>query len=105
MVLSLVQRFPSRQSCSVADMPHDILENDPRGGEVPLMKQNWSPLAPVCGGRGIRTPGASRHDGFQDRCNRPLYHPSKEVKSGRWHLCGCKGRQNNEKWEKKDEKV
>ena len=29
-----------------------------------------------CGERGIRTPGASQHDGFQDRCNRPLYHLS-----------------------------
>ena len=28
------------------------------------------------GERGIRTPGASQHDGFQDRCNRPLYHLS-----------------------------
>ena len=25
---------------------------------------------------GIRTPGASQHGGFQDRCNRPLYHLS-----------------------------
>ena len=30
----------------------------------------------VCGERGIRTPGTSRYDGFQDRCNRPLYHLS-----------------------------
>ena len=30
------------------------------------------------GERGIRTPGASQHDGFQDRCNRPLYHLSNE---------------------------
>ena len=29
-----------------------------------------------CGKRGIRTPGASRLAGFQDRCNRPLYHLS-----------------------------
>ena len=29
-----------------------------------------------CGKGGIRTPGASQHDGFQDRCNRPLYHLS-----------------------------
>ena len=34
-------------------------------------------LTGLCGGeRGIRTPGASQHDGFQDRCNRPLYHLS-----------------------------
>ena len=30
----------------------------------------------VGGERGIRTPGASQHGGFQDRCNRPLYHLS-----------------------------
>ena len=29
------------------------------------------------GERGIRTPGTFRYDGFQDRCNRPLYHLSK----------------------------
>ena len=29
-----------------------------------------------CGKGGIRTPGASQHGGFQDRCNRPLYHLS-----------------------------
>lgn len=28
------------------------------------------------GGGGIRTPGDSRHAGFQDQCNRPLCHPS-----------------------------
>ena len=31
---------------------------------------------------GIRTPGASQHGGFQDRCNRPLYHLSSA-------LCRC----------------
>ena len=30
----------------------------------------------LSGKRGIRTPGASRLAGFQDRCNRPLYHLS-----------------------------
>ena len=31
------------------------------------------------GGRGgIRTHGASPHAGFQDRCNRPLCHPSQK---------------------------
>lgn len=29
------------------------------------------------GGGGIRTHGPLRVSGFQDRCNRPLYHPSK----------------------------
>ena len=32
------------------------------------------------GERGIRTPGASQHGGFQDRCNRPLYHLSKAIR-------------------------
>gem|GEM_PF-2118046 len=32
--------------------------------------------AVFCGKRGIRTPGASQLAGFQDRCNRPLYHLS-----------------------------
>ena len=30
-----------------------------------------------CGERGIRTPGTSRYNGFQDRRNRPLCHLSK----------------------------
>src|SRR5687767_9196214 len=30
----------------------------------------------VGGGGGIRTHGGSRHGGFQDRCIRPLCHPS-----------------------------
>ncbi len=34
------------------------------------------------GERGIRTPGTSRYDGFQDRCNRPLYHLSNTLKFG-----------------------
>ena len=38
------------------------------------------------GERGIRTPGASQHDGFQDRCNRPLYHLSLL----KWSKSGCK---------------
>ena len=29
------------------------------------------------GERGIRTPGTLRYGGFQDRCNRPLYHLSR----------------------------
>ena len=32
-----------------------------------------------CGERGIRTPGTSRYNGFQDRRNRPLCHLSKRV--------------------------
>ena len=34
------------------------------------------------GGRGIRTPGAVRLNGFQDRRNRPLCHPSAAQRSG-----------------------
>ena len=33
-------------------------------------------LKPLCGERGIRTPGASQLNGFQDRRNRPLCHLS-----------------------------
>ena len=36
----------------------------------------YSALANLRGERGIRTPGTSQCDGFQDRCNRPLYHLS-----------------------------
>ena len=36
----------------------------------------FSCLSLPCGKRGIRTPGASQLAGFQDRCNRPLYHLS-----------------------------
>ena len=32
-----------------------------------------------CGETGIRTPGASQHNGFQDRRNRPLCHLSKTL--------------------------
>ena len=46
-----------------------------------------------CGERGIRTPGTSRYDGFQDRCNRPLYHLSKFSQDdySLVFLSGCKG--------------
>ena len=45
------------------------------------------------GERGIRTPGTSRYDGFQDRCNRPLYHLSKFSLDdySLVFLSGCKG--------------
>ena len=52
-----------------------------------------------CGERGIRTPGTSRYDGFQDRCNRPLYHLSLrknlsalDERNGGFLFCGCKDR-------------
>ena len=43
------------------------------------------------GERGIRTPGTSRYDGFQDRCNRPLYHLSLVKMTSLVFLSGCKG--------------
>ena len=45
----------------------------------------------MCGERGIRTPGTSRYDGFQDRCNRPLYHLSLVKMTSLVFLSGCKG--------------
>ena len=43
---------------------------------VQKRKNEQLPLLVLCGKGGIRTPGASQHGGFQDRCNRPLYHLS-----------------------------
>ena len=37
---------------------------------------------PLCGERGIRTPGSSHFNGFQDRRNRPLCHLSFAYISG-----------------------
>lgn len=48
----------------------------------------------MCGERGIRTPGASQHDGFQDRCNRPLYHLSIVMSTNFLSESECKGKQN-----------
>ena len=42
-------------------------------------KKNSNLWLLFCGERGIRTPGTSRYGGFQDRCNRPLYHLSSGV--------------------------
>ena len=36
-----------------------------------------------CGERGIRTPGTSQFNGFQDRRDRPLRHLSRVI----WRLC------------------
>ena len=46
-----------------------------------------------CGERGIRTPGASQHAGFQDRCNRPLYHLSELSNERLLVLKRCKGKE------------
>ena len=37
----------------------------------------------LCGERGIRTPGTSQFNGFQDRRDRPLRHLSSVI----WRLC------------------
>jgi hypothetical protein len=37
---------------------------------------NCLQISTVCGERGIRTPGTSRFNGFQDRRDRPLCHLS-----------------------------
>ena len=65
---------------------------EPRRGrnEKPTENQ-WVPKF-MSGERGIRTPGASQHGGFQDRCNRPLYHlSSARTASKQLHQSGCKG--------------
>ena len=38
--------------------------------------EGFKSASPNGGGGGIRTHGPLRVSGFQDRCNRPLYHPS-----------------------------
>ena len=48
-------------------------------------------LKPFCGERGIRTPGASQLNGFQDRRNRPLCHLSIQVKEIPYPRIVCKG--------------
>ena len=46
----------------------------------------------ICGETGIRTPGTSRYNGFQDRRNRPLCHLSKTpLGSASVFLRRCKG--------------
>ena len=42
------------------------------------------------GETGIRTPGASQHNGFQDRRNRPLCHLSKTSFGKRFFQKRCK---------------
>ena len=47
-------------------------------------------LKPSGGERGIRTPGASQLNGFQDRRNRPLCHLSIQVKGTPYPRIACK---------------
>ena len=49
---------------------HNLCKNPLRGGE-----------------RGIRTPGASQLNGFQDRRNRPLCHLSRHKSTHFFYIC------------------
>lgn len=56
-----------------------------------------------CGERGIRTPGTSRFNGFQDRRIRPLCHLSRRDKSRIFFdLKKPKGKKNLEMLKKKE---
>ena len=50
---------------------------DPLGCKIGCLFYNLLIFSVYCGETGIRTPGASQHNGFQDRRNRPLCHLSK----------------------------
>ena len=50
-----------------------------KGRKKRCKSRNYLIYTCICGERGIRTPGTSRYGGFQDRCNRPLYHLSSGV--------------------------
>ena len=58
-----------------------FVERGPNPEPHPLIKKARTRRAFLIngGGAGIRTLGTSRYAGFQDRCFRPLSHPSKEV--------------------------
>ena len=47
------------------------------GCKIGCLFYNLLIFSVYCGETGIRTPGASQHNGFQDRRNRPLCHLSK----------------------------
>ena len=44
-------------------------------------------LLVFCGKGGIRTPGASQLNGFQDRRNRPLCHLSEDKDKASFYIC------------------
>ena len=48
-------------------------------------------LHPLGGERGIRTPGTSQYNGFQDRRDRPLCHLSKLPSGSAFLQKRCKG--------------
>ncbi len=62
---------------TVARTPHFECGPIDHSGISPI----FSGLPPFGGGRGIRTPGGSHLNGFQDRRNRPLCHPSGDKSS------------------------
>ena len=56
------------------------IEHLPEEPESSILPLNYEAIR-ICGSGGIRTPGALRHAGFQDRCIRPLCHTSKFVEN------------------------
>ena len=52
---------------------------------------NLQAASVFCGERGIRTPGTSQYNGFQDRRNRPLCHLSKTLFKSACFQKRCKG--------------
>ena len=50
------------------------------GCEKGCKSRNYLIYTLYCGETGIRTPGTSRYNGFQDRRNRPLCHLSKTLR-------------------------
>ena len=88
---ALHDRGPGRERSGGGIIPESrttpLFEGTPPtlGGEFKVLdnsyiitkeKNEQLALLVLCGKGGIRTPGASQHGGFQDRCNRPLYHLS-----------------------------
>ena len=62
------------------------------GCKIGCLFYNLLIFSVYCGETGIRTPGASQHNGFQDRRNRPLCHLSKTSFSrSAFLLKRCKG--------------
>ena len=67
------QDFQSRAYTKSAKVPFVApkwIEHLPEEPESSILPLNYEAIR-ICGSGGIRTPGALRHVGFQDRCNRP----------------------------------
>ena len=88
----------ARKFTSSPQVPRFILTSKILGCNKGCKSRNSLIYTLVCGERGIRTPGTSQCGGFQDRCNRPLYHLSNlsyDRLVGRRETCSpekrCKG--------------